>query len=98
MSITKFSHTCPKALRKMWKIIMDNTIRILINRTNNHTKTMVIKNHINKTKRAINKMDSTIKIKKAINNMKVKRTNKLKVKKDTMISMINQELKELLLI
>ena len=59
---------------------------------------MVIKNHINKTRRAINKMDNTIKIKKAINNMKVKRTNKLKVKKDTMISMINQEPKELLLI
>ena len=51
---------------------------------------MVIKIHINKIKSLTNKMDNIIKIKKAINNMKVKKANKLKVKKDTMISIINK--------
>ena len=71
---------------------MRSMIKILINRalTNNRTKTMVIKIHINKIKSLTNKMDNIIKIKKAINNMKVKKANKLKVKKDTMISIINK--------
>jgi len=46
MSLMQFSHTCLKALLRMWMIITISTIKTLIN--SNPTKTMVIKFHINK--------------------------------------------------
>ena len=76
-------------------IITDSTIKTLINRTNNPTKTMVIKIHINKINSLIKMMDNTmIKINSQCHMInKIKRvTNNMKDKKDTMINIINKVL------
>jgi hypothetical protein len=76
-------------------IITDSTIKTLINRTSNPTKTMVIKIHINKINSLIKMMDNTmIKINSQCHMInKTKRvTNNMKDKKDTMINTINKVL------
>lgn len=71
-------------------IITISTIKTLINRTSNPTKTMVIKIHINKINSLIKMMDNTM-IKINSNMLRTKRaTNSMKVKKDTMINTINK--------
>jgi len=109
MSLIQFRHTILRASLKMWMIITDSTLRAL---TNNHSKIMVIKIHINKIKSLINnmiiKMDSTmiktnsimIKTKRVTNNMRVKIiTNNMMANnnKNIMISITNK-LQELSLI
>jgi len=76
-------------------IITDNTIKTLINRTSNPTKTMVIKIHINKINSLIKMMDNTmIKINSQCHmiNKIMRVTNNMKGKKDTMINTINKVL------
>lgn len=86
MSLMQFSHTCLKALLRMWMIITISTIKTLIN--SNPTKTMVIKFHINKINSLIKMMDNTmIKIN---SNITKRATNSMTVKMNTMINIINK--------